>query len=260
MGKRKYDYTPRERMRTCTIVALLAYVLTVMMPSQNVVSQVMMARILSGGTPIEESDGAFPLDWLLLLHRALAQRSTLLAAVAAVLRSEVTKWAKAPYVDGPPTDFFSWNDALFDHKFCFKKRDMKRLRLGLEIPDIVYLERPWGASRPGKMRRHGYDGDWALCVYMARARSAGTLLDVALQCGIDFRLVSRIHLRIQNHIYDYKISPTYPIDNNLPPGGRALLSNLRMWTGWCDELQKTGTLNGIPQRVNSWRASFDHSA
>ena len=63
-------------MRTCTIVALLAYVLTVMMPSQNVVSQVMMARILSGGTPIEESDGAFPLDWLLLLHRALAQRST----------------------------------------------------------------------------------------------------------------------------------------------------------------------------------------
>ena len=117
MGKRKYDYTPRERMRTCTIVALLAYVLTVMMPSQNVVSQVMMARILSGGTPIEESDGAFPLDWLLLLHRALAQRSTLLAAVAVVLRSEVTKWAKAPYVDGPPTDFFSWNDALFDHKF-----------------------------------------------------------------------------------------------------------------------------------------------
>ena len=107
MGKRKYDYTPRERMRTCTIVALLAYVLTVMMPSQNVVSQVMMARILSGGTPIEESDGAFPLDWLLLLHRALAQRSTLLAAVAAVLRSEVTKWAKAPYVHGPPTDFFS---------------------------------------------------------------------------------------------------------------------------------------------------------
>ena len=89
---------------------------------------------------------------------------------------------------------------------------------------------------------------------------AGTLLDVALQCGIDFRLVSQIHLRIQNHIYDYKISPTYPIDNNLPPGGRALLSNLRMWTGWCDELQKTGTLNGIPQRVNSWRASFDHSA
>jgi hypothetical protein len=53
----------------------------------------MMARILSGGTPIEKSDGAFPLDWVLLLQRALAQQSTLLVAVAAVLRSEVTKWA-----------------------------------------------------------------------------------------------------------------------------------------------------------------------
>jgi hypothetical protein len=109
MGKRKYDYTPRERMRTCTIVALLAYVLTVMMPSQNVVSQVMMARILSGGTPIEESDGAFPLDWLLLLHRALAQRSTLLAAVAVVLRSEVTKYKTIiEHVYGKVTSMFKY--------------------------------------------------------------------------------------------------------------------------------------------------------
>jgi hypothetical protein len=45
-----------------------------MMPSQNVDSQMMMARILSGGPPIEESDGAFPLDWLLLLHQSGTNR------------------------------------------------------------------------------------------------------------------------------------------------------------------------------------------
>jgi hypothetical protein len=88
-------------------------------PSQNIVTQVMMARILSGGTPIEESDGAFPLDWMLLPQRALADRNTLLAARGVV--DPPQQWSKAPYVDGPPTDFFGWNDALFEARFCFTK-------------------------------------------------------------------------------------------------------------------------------------------
>jgi hypothetical protein len=261
MGKRKFCYLQREAMKTVSAIALVTYAICASMPVSTTVSQVMLARILSGGTPIEEGNDAFPIDWLLLLASTAGQAPTGLAIVAALMRIQVAKWAKGPYVGGEPTDFFTgWNDALFEARFCYKKKDMKRLRLSLEIPDIVYLERPRGRDRPGKMRRDGYDGDWALCVYMARARSAGTLLDVALQCNIDFRVVSALHLLIQNHIYDYKISPTYPIDNNLPPGGRALLSDLRMWAGWCEELKRTGTLNGIPQRVNSWRTSLNHSA
>ena len=83
----------------------------------------MLARILSGGTPIEEGNDAFPIDWLLLLASTAGQAPTGLAIVAALMRIQVAKWAKGPYVGGEPTDFFTgWNDALFEARFCYKKK------------------------------------------------------------------------------------------------------------------------------------------
>jgi hypothetical protein len=105
MGKRKFCYLQREAMKTVSAIALVTYAICASMPVSTTMTQVMLARILSGGTPIEEGNDACPIDWLLLLALSAGQAPTGLAIVAALLRIQVAKWAKGPYVGGKPTDF-----------------------------------------------------------------------------------------------------------------------------------------------------------
>jgi hypothetical protein len=248
MGKRKHHSLVRPSMHAASFWCLLSYAMWATVPPPDVVNDVMLSRILAGSSPISTGDDdGLPFDWVLLAQSVAVQSPLWLAMIGIVLRREVAKWAKAPYIPGHGTDFFAWNDSVFEAHFCFTKDDVCRMRRALEIPDVITHERP-RTDRPGS-RLISWEGDWAFCVFLTRMRSAGTLLQAGLVCQTDLRVVSLLHLHIQKHIYNYKLSPQYPLDNNLPPGGRALLTEITMWRDWLPELQETGVLNGIPPQV-----------
>ena len=108
-------------------------------------------------------DDGLPFDWVLLAQSVAVHSPLWLAMIGIVPRREVAKWAKAPYIPGHGTDFFAWNDSVFEAHVCFTKDDVCRMRRALEIPDLITFERP-RKERPGSRLGDIRGGLGLLCV------------------------------------------------------------------------------------------------
>ena len=140
-------------MHAASFWCLLSYAMWATVPPPDVVNDVMLSRILAGSSPISTGDDdGLPFDWVLLAQSVAVQSPLWLAMIGIVLRREVVKWAKAPYIHGHGTDFFAWNDSVFEAHFCFTKDDVCRMRRALEIPT---------SSRLKGREKKGLAADWS---------------------------------------------------------------------------------------------------
>jgi hypothetical protein len=259
MPKRKHDYLSREPLHIASVAALLMFMLSII-PKMSRLNDAFMKRMMAGSdADNDDEDGEIAaasaaldndeddeIDEAFVMQLVQHDMALAWGFLALLLRRETQALAVSPFIKKDPTDFFAWQNSLFDSFFCFKKGDIVRLRRALEIPDTVIVK----TKRKGRTREELYNGDWAFCVFLVRFRSTDTLIRNGIICGLDWREVSRLHNQIQLHIYNYKVSTTYPQQQPLPPGGRHLLDNLEMWAPLVPELLDLGEANGIPRKVS----------